>query len=92
MIQETGWQRFLAFTDQASAAVVAGYLVRNNCPARAAFASPGLDLSPSVEVLVPGELLHRARWLWAQAELSDNELAYLSTGQLPGLEQEPEGE
>ena len=74
----------MAFTDQASAAVVTEYLLRNGCPARAAFSSPGLDLSPSVEVMVPGELLHRAKWLWAQAEVSESELVYLSTGELSG--------
>jgi hypothetical protein len=91
MIRERGWERFIAFADQASASVVAGYLQRNDCPARVAAASPGLDLSPSVEVLVPGQLLHRARWLWAQADLSEGELVYLSTGKMPGDEGEVPG-
>ena len=89
MIRDAGWECFIAFADQASAMVVAGYLQHNDCPARVALASPGLDLSPSAEVLVPGQLLHRARWIWAQADLSEGELAYLSTGRLPGDEGEP---
>jgi hypothetical protein len=89
MIRDKDWERFMAFTDQASATIVAGYLLRNDCPARVVNSSPGLDLSPSVEVLVLGQLLHRARWLWGQADLSEGELIYLSTGELPGPPETP---
>src|SRR5579862_643343 len=86
MIHERGWQRFLAYPDEASATIVAEYLRRNDCPAQVA-GSPSPDLSASVEVLVPGELLHRARWLWSQADLTEGELEYLITGKLPGTDE-----
>ena len=35
------------------------------------------------EVLVPSELLHRTRWLLAQAELSDTELTEYACAALP---------
>jgi hypothetical protein len=82
MIRERGWERFAAYTDEASALLVAEYLRGNDCPAQVATKSPGVDLAPSVEVLVPGELLHRARWLWAQADLTEGELQFLITGKL----------
>jgi hypothetical protein len=83
MIRERGWERFVAYADEASASVVAEYLRRNDCPAHVVAASPGPDLAPTAEVLVPGEFLHRARWLWAQADLTEAELEYLSTGKFP---------
>jgi hypothetical protein len=88
MIQERGWQRFMVYADQASATVVADYLCRNGCPAQVAAFSPGVDLTPSVDVLVPGQLLHRARWLWSQADLTQGELEYLISGKLPGASDE----
>jgi hypothetical protein len=63
--------------------VVAGYLRRNDWPAQIA-GRAGAALDPGVRVLVPGELLHRARWLWAKADLMEAELQYLATGELPG--------
>jgi hypothetical protein len=83
------WECFLTYPDEASASAVAGYLSAHGCPAQVAASSPGLDLTPSVEVLVPGHLLHRARWLWAQADLTAGELEYLATGRLPGSDAEP---
>ena len=44
----------------------------------------GVGPHPGVQVLAPGELLHRARWLWAQADLPEAELHYLICGELPG--------
>jgi hypothetical protein len=44
----------------------------------------GVGPDPGVRVLVPGELLHRAKWLWAQADLTEAELHYLISGELPG--------
>jgi hypothetical protein len=84
MIHETGWQCFVVYPDEASATVVSEYLRINDCPARVIPPFPGPDLRPSAAVLVPAHLLHRARWLWAQAQVSEAELIYLSTGVLSG--------
>lgn len=82
MIREKPWECFLAFPDETSARVVADYLRANDCLAQVAPSSPALDLAPSVAVLVPGELLHRARFLWAQADFSEGKLQYMITGRL----------
>jgi hypothetical protein len=39
-------------------------------------------------VLVPSLLAHRARWVASLPPLSEEELAYLATGKLPGSEDE----
>jgi hypothetical protein len=82
MILERGWQCFAVYDNEVSAGVTADYLRRNNCPAEVA-AKPFPDLQAGVQVVVPGELLHRARWLWSQADLSEAELHYLISGELP---------
>lgn len=84
MIRERGWESFAVYHDELAAGVVADYLRRNECPAQVV-GSAGVALQTAeVHVLVPGELLHRAKWLWETAELTDAELRYLATGELPG--------
>ena len=81
MIPQRGWQVFAKYADQIAAGVVAAYLRRNDCPAQVSGSVPA-DLDSDASVLVPGELLHRARWLWSQADLTEGELQYLATGEL----------
>jgi hypothetical protein len=83
VIRERGWEQFAVYHDELAAGVVAEYLRRNDCPAEVV-GSAGAAVEPGVRVLVPGELLHRARWLWASANLTEAELQYLATGELPG--------
>lgn len=84
VIRERPWECFAIYHDELAAEVVAGYLRRNDCPAQiAGRAGAALD-HPGVRVLVPGGLLHRARWLWAKSDLTEAELQYLATGELPG--------
>lgn len=83
MIPERGWQIFATYRDEIAAGVVVDYLRRNDCPAKVS-GTVSADVDSSVNVLVPGELLHRARWLWSQADLTEAELQYLITGELPG--------
>ena len=87
MIRERGWERFVGFRDVASATAAAGYLAQHDLPTRVEAGSPGVDMSLVAYVLVPGELLHRARWLWAQAELTESELHFLAAGELSGSDQ-----
>jgi hypothetical protein len=82
VIRERGWECFAVYHDELSAGVVADYLRRNDCPAQV-MGCAGTALDNGVRVLVPGELLHRARWLWAKADLTEAELQYLATGELP---------
>jgi hypothetical protein len=83
MIQERGWQCFAVYDNEPSAGAVVDYLTRNNCPAEVA-AKPFPDVQAGVQVVVPTELIHRARWLWSQADLSEGELQVLISGALPG--------
>ncbi len=85
MIQERGWQIFATYRDEIAAGVVADYLRRNDCPAQVG-GTVSADLDSRVDVLVPGEFLHRARWLWSQADLTEGELHFLITGELSGDE------
>jgi len=93
MSGEIRWECFIAYPDEASAVAVAQYLRLHECPAFVFARAPDFDLAPPFEVRVPGELLHRARWLWsladARLELTDGELEYLATGRLPGTASEP---
>ena len=82
MIRERAWECFAVYHDELAAAVVAGYLRRNDCPAQIS-GRAGAALEPGVRVIVPGELMHRARWLWAKADLTEAELQYFATGELP---------
>ena len=83
MIPEREWQVFAQYADQIAAGVVVDYLHRNDCPAQVSGSVPA-DLDSGVSVLVPGAFMHRARWLWSQADLTEGELHYLITGELPG--------
>ena len=86
MTREKSWEHCVTCPDGASAAVAAAYLERNGCPA---------IVVAGGEVLVPGELLHRARWLWAQVDVSNltkGELEYLMTGRLPGGGESPQSD
>jgi hypothetical protein len=86
------WQCFLACPDEASAAPVAHYLRLHNCPAVVVPVPPSFVLAPTAEVRVPAEFLRRANHIWAAADtlggLTDGELEYLATGELPGAASE----
>jgi hypothetical protein len=88
MIQQRGWQRFATYNDELAAQVVVDYLTRHNCPAQVG-GSAGANINSGVHVLVPGELLHRARWLWSQADLTDQELNFLASGELHDTDEPP---
>lgn len=81
------WQCFLA-CDEVSAAAVAWYLRLHDCPALVFPVPASCELTPTAAVMVPGEFLPRARHVWAHAGtlggLTDAELIYLATGELPG--------
>jgi hypothetical protein len=84
MIEEKPWERFVGFPESASAIAAAAYFEQNGLPSRVEAGSPSLDFTNVAFVLVPGHLLHRARWLWAKSDLTDSELQFLATGELDG--------
>lgn len=74
----------VTYSDRISAAGVLPILEDGVVPCRISSDEtlPGLASFFSVEV--PSELLHRARWLLDSAKVSDSELVYLATKELPG--------
>ena len=82
MPQQT-WQAVGEFPNHLAAEIAASVLRAESVPVRieSSGALPGLELGS--RVLVPAEILHRAKWLLAQARVSDSELELLATGRLP---------
>ena len=79
-----GWSELVTHPNRISAEVVLGLLARGEVPARIESTDeylPGLGLFYSV--VVPTELLHRARRLLCEAEVSEAELTYWATKELP---------
>jgi len=77
------WQAVAEFENHLAAEIAASVLRAESVPVRieSSGALPGLEVGS--RVMVPADLLHRARWLWEQAQVSDAELELLATGRLP---------
>ena len=85
MIPDQPWERFMSFPDAASATAAAAYLEQNGVPAHVEAGSPAVDFSAVAYVRVQGQLVHRAKWLWAQqADITEAELHFLASGKLDG--------
>jgi len=82
-VPRDAWSEVVTYPDRASAEAVLGLLLQGDVVGRITSdeALPGLGLFYSV--VVPAELLHRARWLLSEAQVSDAELTYLATKELP---------
>jgi hypothetical protein len=76
------WEEYSSYSDVASAEVVAGLLRSNGVPVVVLADEPLPGLITRVIVSVPADLLHRAKWVAAQAPLTDAELTFLATGKL----------
>ena len=76
------WEYFETLPDIGSAEVRIGFLERNGVPAQLASEQLSLGLEDGYRVYVPSRLLHRAKWLAAQTDVSDAELNFLATGEL----------
>jgi hypothetical protein len=79
---DAGWQSLLMVMDTISAQALAGRLNAEGVPTRVEMDTPLLGVARSCEILVPGELLHRAQWLLSSGQFSETELTYLATGEL----------
>lgn len=77
------WSEVVTYPDRISAEVVLGLLAQGGVPGRIVSDEhlPGLGLFFSV--VVPAELLHRARWLLSEAQVSESELTDLAMKELP---------
>ncbi len=78
------WEIFRCFTDVGSAEVMCSWLLRENVPAKVETRSLENAREGEYCVVVLRRLAHRARWVVAQLQPSDEELEILATGRLPG--------
>ncbi len=76
------WQEFAAYSDAASAEVAAGLLRSEGVPVNVASDEPMPGLIQGFRLMVPEEMLHRARWVVSNAAFTDEELAFIATARL----------
>jgi len=77
------WTTVIAYSDRISAEAVLGLFTSEQLPCVIASTDHIPGLASDYSVRVPSRLLHRARWILAQSHVSDAELTYLATGELP---------
>jgi len=77
------WSELVTHPDRMSAEVVLGLLAQGDVPGRIVADEPLPGLGLSYSVVVPTELLHRARRLLSEAPVSEAELTYWATKELP---------
>lgn len=77
-----GWQQFAVYSDAASAEVAAGLLRSEGVPVNVASDEPMPGLIHGFRLMVPADMLHRARWVVANADFSEEELAFFATSRL----------
>ena len=76
------WHEFAAYSDAASAEIVAGLLRSEGVPVEVVSDEPMPGLVQGFRLRVPVEMLHRARWVVSNADFTEEELAFLATGRL----------
>ena len=82
MTAETEWQEFANYPDAASAEIMAGLLRSETIPVNVVADEPVPGLAHGFRVMVPSAMLHRARWIVSQRQLSEEELASVAIGQV----------
>jgi hypothetical protein len=80
------WQPFQTFSDRGSAEALAAVLTSEGVPARVESSNLVAGIETRHRVLVPSSLLHRAKWVLADSDLTESELDYLATGKLSDKE------
>ena len=83
------WTVLASYADHTSAAVVVGLLESENIPSRTAPDAVVPGLNSPCQILVPPELLDRARQLLSERPPSEAELTVLATGEVPDNERSP---
>ena len=76
------WQQFAAYPDAASAEVMAGLLRGEGVPVNVLSDEPMPGLIQGFRLMVPADMLHRARWVVSNADFSEEELAFFATASL----------
>jgi len=77
------WTHYKTFDNSAAAELLVTRLLSNGVPARIDYGAleSGVD---GISVYVASNLVHRARWLEVDCDISEAELSYLATGQWSG--------
>jgi hypothetical protein len=76
------WQFLMTVFDEISAQVLTERLKEEGVPTRVRTDSAILGAARACDILVPLELLARAKAILSSEQLSDAELSYLATGKL----------
>ena len=77
------WEVLLTFEDEGSAQALAELLVKEGVPASVEVQAPVPGLVENVRLVVRSDMAHRARWILNSSRLTDEELDFAATGQLP---------
>jgi hypothetical protein len=77
------WALFRVVADRTEADRIAVLLESSGVPAYVDHGALGMGLDGGYKIFVAGDLVHRARWLTADAAITDEELDFLATGKLP---------
>lgn len=78
------WEEFKVFGVKGPADNLSSQLNTEGVPSRVDAVRLGSGVETEYRVLVSSELAHRARWVLANANFSEEELNYIATGKLPG--------
>jgi hypothetical protein len=78
-----GWSVVASFGDQISAQALSGLLKSEGLPCMMISNAAVPGLGTEFSVLVPTPQLRRAQFIREQNKVSDEELTYLATGELP---------
>jgi Putative prokaryotic signal transducing protein len=84
-----GWSVVTTFGDRISAQALEGLLESEGLQCLLVSNGPIPGLGTQFAVLVPADALQKAQSIREQAHVSDAELTYLATGELPGGAKEP---
>jgi hypothetical protein len=79
-----GWSVVASFGDQISAQALLGLLTSESMPSMVISNAAVPGLGTEFSVLVPTPQLRKAQLIREQNRVSDEELTYLATGELPG--------
>lgn len=80
----TDWSIVASFGDRIGAQALIGLLESERIPCRLVSNEPLPGLGSEFAVLVPKNLLQRATRVREEARVSEQELTFLATGELPG--------
>ncbi|MBI4987528.1 MAG: hypothetical protein HZC23_01805 [Rhodocyclales bacterium] len=81
------WEEFKVFSSRGPAEALLAQLGLNQVPAKIETRALEGCIEMQFCVLVGSHLAHRARWIVAQLPPTEEELAFLATGKLPGQDQ-----